>query len=232
MQKNSVTRHSQSNEHIKAELLCMKQTSQTPVCEADETESYEPKVKDKEIKLFRTIFCLAKKLQPSDMTNTFLKLQSLNGVDLEYQNLSWNTIKAIQNCISDTIQRSIIKEVLESQFYGILIDESTDITVQQHLSVCIRYFYKEAPITKFLTNASLDDGKAHTVANVTVKCLEEFGLKLSNMVSLATDGASVMTGRKTGVRVQLKSKYSPFSTQTHCIAHRLNLAVSDSIKKN
>ena len=195
--KNSVVGHSQSNEHIKAELLCMKQTSHTPVCEADETESYEPKVKY--IKLFSTIFCLAKKLQPSDMTNTLLKLQSLNGVDLEYQNLSWNTIKAIQNCISDTIQRFIIKEVLESQFYGILIDESTDITVQKHLSVCIRYVCKGAPVTKFLTNACLDDGKAHTVANVTVKCLEEFGLKLSNMVSLATNRASVMTGRKTGV---------------------------------
>ena len=113
-----------------------------------------------------------------------------------------------------------------------MIDESTDITVQKHLSVCIRYVCKGAPVTKFLTNASLDDGKTHTVANVTVKCLEEFGLKLFNMVSLATDSASVMTGRKTGVGVQLKSKYSQFSTQTHCIAQRLNLAVSDSIKIN
>ena len=52
------------------------------------------------------------------------------------------------------------------------------------------------------------------------------------MVSLATGGASLMTGRKTGVGVQLKFKISPFSTQTHCIAHRLNLALSDSIKKN
>ena len=34
---------------------------------------------------------------------------------------------------------------------------------------------------------------------MTVKCLEDFGLNLSNMVSLATDGASVMTDRKTGV---------------------------------
>ena len=29
----------------------------------------------------------------------------------------------------------------------------------------------------------------------------------------------------------MKSKFSPFSVQTHCIAHRLNLAVTDSIKK-
>ena len=112
-----------------------------------------------------------------------------------------------------------------------MIDESTDITVQRHLSVCIRYVCKGAPVTKFLTNASLHDEKANTVVNVRVKCLEDFGLKLSNMLSLATVCASLITGRKTGVGVQLKSKYSPFSTQTHCIAHRLSLAVSDSIKK-
>lgn len=41
-----------------------------------------------------------------------------------------------------------------------------------------------------------------------------------------------MMGRKTGVGVQMKSKYSPFMAQTHCIAHRLNLACVDSIKKN
>ena len=40
-----------------------------------------------------------------------------------------------------------------------------------------------------------------------------------------------MTGKKTGVGVLMKSKFSPFSVQTHCIAHRLNLAVTDSIKK-
>ena len=122
----------------------------------------------------------------------------------EYQNLSWNDITATQSCLSDAIQRSIIQEVLESQFYRILIDEfqKEDITVQKHLSVCIRYVCKEAPVTKFLTNVSLYDRKAHTKSNVTVKCLEDFGNKLSNMVSLPTDGASVMTG----VGVQQKSK--------------------------
>ena len=40
-----------------------------------------------------------------------------------------------------------------------------------------------------------------------------------------------MFGRKTGVGVQIKSKYSPFLVQTHCIAHRLNLACADAIKK-
>ena len=45
------------------------------------------------------------------------------------------------------------------------------------------------------------------------------------------DGAAVMMGRKTGVGTQLQSKHSPFCVQTHCIAHRLNLACTDTIKK-
>ena len=235
VQKNSVTRHSQSSEHGKAELSCIQQkvcSESSSDCKTEESDDYKPRVKEEDIKLFRTVFCLTKKLQPPDMINTFLQLQSLNGVNLQYQNLSWDSIKDIQSCISDTIQRSIIEAVLISLFYGIPLDESTDISVQKHLSICIRYVLNGEPVTKFLTNVSLDDGKAHTIVNVTVKRLEDFGLNLSNMVSLATDGASVMTGRKTGVGVQLKSKFSPFSTQTHCIAHRLNLAVSDSIKKN
>jgi hypothetical protein len=39
-----------------------------------------------------------------------------------------------------------------------------------------------------------------------------------------------MFGRKTGVGVQIKSRYSPFLVQTHCITHRLNLACADAIK--
>ena len=84
--------------------------------QTEESDDYKPRVKEEDIKLFRTVFCLAKKLQPSDMINTFVQLQSLNEVNLQYQDLSWDSIKDIQSCISDTIQRSIIKAVLNSQF--------------------------------------------------------------------------------------------------------------------
>ena len=123
-------------------------------------------------------------------------------MNLQYQNLSWDSIKDIQSCINDTILRSIIDAVLNSQFYGIICQSVLDIE----------------PGTKFLTNVSLDDGMANTIVNVSVKCLEDFGLNLSNMVSLATDGASVMTGRKTGVEVQLKSKF-PHSQLRHIVLH-------------
>ena len=75
------------------------------------------------------------------------------------------------------------------------------------------------------------DGRAHTFVNSVVQQCSDLGIDLTKMTSLATDGASVMMGHKTGVGVQMKSKHYPFSIQTHCIAHRLNLACTDSIKK-
>ena len=55
---------------------------------------------------------------------------------------------------------------------------------------------------------------------------------MSNCTSLATGGAAVMTSKRSGVRVQIRSKYSLFCILTHCIAHRLNLACTDTIKKD
>lgn len=88
------------------------------------------------------------------------------------------------------------------------------------------------PVTRFLCNVPVEDGKAHTIVNCIVQTFEQFNLSLSMCVSLATDGAAVMTGKKNGVGVQLQSKYAPYCIQTHCIAHRLNLACTDTIKKD
>lgn len=113
-----------------------------------------------------------------------------------------------------------------------MLDESTDVTVEKHLSICLQYVREGEPVTKFLTNISVEDGKAHTICRELIATLTKFELDPARMVSLATDGAATMMGHKSGVGVQTKLKYSPFMVQTRCIAHRLNLAVTDSIKHN
>ena len=106
VQKNSVTRQSsehgkaelsciqqKSSEHGKAELSCIQQkvwSESSSDCKTEESDDYKPKVKEEDIKLFHAVFCLAKKLQPSDMINTFLQLQSLNGLNLPKPELGFN----------------------------------------------------------------------------------------------------------------------------------------------
>ena len=65
-----------------------------------------------------------------------------------------------------------------------------------------------------------------TIVNCVVDTLKKLGL------SLSTDGAAATIGKHTGVGTQIQSKYSPFCTHTHCVAHRLNLVCTDTIKKN
>lgn len=156
----------------------------------------------------------------------------MNGVEMPYKNLSWDSITDNQRSISHVLKSSLVDDIKSSDFYGLMLDESTDITVQKRLSVCIRYVKSGEAVTQFLCNVSIEDGKAYTLVNCVIKILEDFGIPLESCVSLATDGAAVMMGRKSGVGVQIQSKYAPFCIQTHCVAHRLNLACTDTIKKD
>ena len=46
---------------------------------------------------------------------------------------------------------------------------------------------------------------------------------MEKLFGVATDGASVMTGVRSGVTTRMKER-NPFIVATHCIAHRLALA--------
>ena len=120
---------------------------------------------------------------------------------MKYKNISWDTISDIQGCISNIIHRDLVSEVNESGVYALMLDESTDLTVHKHLSICVRYVKTGEPVTKFLANLPLPDGKAHTIVNETINCLTKLGLESSKIVSLATDGAATMLGKKTSVGV-------------------------------
>ena len=230
-QKSSVSRHHASSEHQRAESKLLQQRSCAHNSQ-QEVDSAPVQVNDDEHKLFRTVFYAADEGLPTKQVNKQLDLQRINGAEIKYRQLSWDTLCEIQSCITKAIRDELVSEIVQSEFYSIMIDESTDLTVQKHLSICIKYVKNGEAVTKFLTNVNVEDGKAHTIVRHVVTALENHGLKPEKMVSLATDGAATMMGHKTGVGVQLKSKHSPFMVQTHCLAHRLNLAVVDSIKKN
>jgi hypothetical protein len=56
-------------------------------------------------------------------------------------------------------------------------------------------------------------------------------IHLDKVVGLASDGASVMIGRKSGVGARLAAK-CPGLVQVHCVAHRLNLCCVDALKQH
>ena len=131
---------------------------------------------------------------PTDKCNGLLALQRINGVDISYRNLSWDTISEVQECLAQISKRQIVDRINESEFYAIMIDESTDISVQKNLSICVRYVVNGESQTEFLANVKIDNGYAHTIVRHLVAKLESLNIAKGKMVSLATDGAAAMFG--------------------------------------
>ena len=94
--------------------------------------------------------------------------------------------------------------------YSLLIDESTDISVNKYLGIVIIYYSncKNKTVSTFLDLNPLENSSVQGIVDGIVECLKRCNLKLENLVSIGTDNANVMVGRNAGVVEILKAKYS------------------------
>ncbi|MCO5608943.1 hypothetical protein L7F22_063161 [Adiantum nelumboides] len=135
-------------------------------------------------------------------------------------------------CISEYIQSMQMKEVKQGPFYSVMIDESTDRSVEKHMIVYIS-FLSGAGLgvckTQFARLVVVADGTAQTKYDALKKVLAEIGLDVHDMVGIATDGDSSMLGCHDGLVAKLRREV-PHLISTHCIAHREAFAILDAIK--
>ena len=136
-------------------------------------------------------------------------------------------------CILSIIQKSVLHRVRDAKFYGIMIDESTDISVTGHLVVFATFVEEGEVASVFLGLLQIADGKkdATLIYETLLTSLKEWGLDVNKCVAFGLDGAATMMGKKIGVATQLKEKVNPFLLSCHCVAHRTNLAALDDAKK-
>lgn len=141
----------------------------------------------------------------------------------------------------------VIKQVLGPHFlevlvrdlgdskYSLLLDESTDISVSKYLGVVIRYFSDREGkvISTFLGLVYLDKADATTIAKAVSDLLKSCEIKMSNLVGIGTDNASVMTGVNNGLHQILKAEYDlPQLVLVRCVCHSLQLAVSHASQQS
>ena len=137
--------------------------------------------------------------------------------------MSDQAAEEFQEARAKVITNEIEKEIQQSRFLSVLVDESTDISVTQKLVVYVRFVTQD-----FLQN--LSDGKAATILDTLKAVLTEKRLPhhvLSKVFGLGSDGAAVMTGVKGGVSGLMK-KENPMIVNVHCLAHRLALCTSQA----
>ena len=145
--------------------------------------------------------------------------------------------KSCQNIIgsiSDDMKKRLCASVIESNSkFSIMIDESTSVANVSCLVIHMRAFVNNTPTNIFLDLIELAKADADTIVDRILEALRKNGFSHefceSNFICFASDGASVMTGRKSGVGQKLLLKY-PDLILWHCANHRLELAVGDVAK--
>lgn len=231
MQRSTLVKHNDSKDHkhaVQADTLRRQLYDTTP---DESTESTCINATESEIHLFRTTYFVAKENLPNSFVNSQLKFLKMSGVDAQFQDLHSDTINGVQQSLLEVIDLNMKKELQDAKQYGIIVDESTDLSVNKNLIMYIRYVHSATGeiITKLVGNVRIPDGTAATIVREVIQKLKVLGLQTVNLVGLGSDGASVMFGCKGGVGKLLR-EHAPHMTHIHCVAHRLALACSDAAK--
>ena len=143
------------------------------------------------------------------------------------------TSPSVQNdlikAIADVMLDKITKEIRESEFVAIILDETSDVNTKSQLSTVIRYVHQGKVYDRFLgfTDVSADRTAAGLMGHVE-KVVETYHLQ-DKLVGQTYDGASVMSGQLSGLQKRVLDKY-PKALFVHCHAHVLNLVLQQGLQ--
>ncbi|MCO5547158.1 hypothetical protein L7F22_000601 [Adiantum nelumboides] len=131
--------------------------------------------------------------------------------------------------ISESLLQDIVRDIQASDFFSLMMDESTDIGQVQHMIVVVNFMKDLEPVTAFLGLLEIQKGTSSHLYDSCKFFMTQLGLDSTKMACLGTDGASSMIGRKNGLGVRLQ-RDSPYMTRVHCIAHRASLCLANAVK--
>lgn len=143
------------------------------------------------------------------------------------------TSSAIQNdlinAVSTVVLNAIKKEISESNYVAILIDESTDVSLHSQMSTMLRYVSKTGNIEErflFFTNVS-NDRTASAISKHVIDLIKSLHCEMK-LIAQSYDGAAVMAGELSGTQTRVRAEF-PQARFIHCSAHKLNLVLSQSV---
>ena len=99
------------------------------------------------------------------------------------------------------------EQLQQCSFYSLMVDESTDVTTTQTLIIYIRFVNKEGQVmSRFFELAKLTGATAEAILQTLLEVMEARHLPVEKLFGIATDGASVMTGSRSGITTRIKRK--------------------------
>jgi len=225
--------HLQTIQHknaVSAEML------QRVSCFQKTLDEREKVAEDVLVKVFTAVYWLMKEELPNNKIKSLLQLLEQVGMnDLKhFLHRSQGALKEIFLTLGKTVQDTFLCKLKQAAHFGLLVDDVTDISVAEQMISFAQFYNKSGGEveTGFLSiNNLLEDSPsadASTITNCIIKTMDKFSLDSKKLASFVSDGASVMTGSRSGVATRLK-ELNPQLINFHCICHRLALACTDTL---
>ena len=182
--------------------------------------------------LFKSAYYVAKNNHAFTSFSCLLDL--LRSVSVKNITSLYNDDKAcadIVHCIATSIMDETLDKVRQSPWFGVTVDESTDISIHHHMIIYLSYLEDESvPCSTFYGMVRTNDSTSKGIFDRIMHELKNANLDMKKFIAFGSDGCSTMVGRKKGVATLMK-RVNPMLTSIHCVAHRTNLVVSDTTKK-
>ncbi|XP_070026207.1 uncharacterized protein [Nicotiana sylvestris] len=136
----------------------------------------------------------------------------------------------INACAKETL-KAIIGD-LNGDYFGILVDESKDISHKEQMALVLHYIDKNGEVVeRFVGLVHVSDTSACSLKEAIYSLLSDHSLSPSQIRGQGYDGASNMRGEISGLKT-LIMKDSSSAYYIHCFAHQLQLTLVAMSKKH
>ncbi|XP_075074910.1 uncharacterized protein LOC142162449 [Nicotiana tabacum] len=138
-----------------------------------------------------------------------------------------NVKDIVNSCAKETVKAII--EDLNGDFFGILVDESKDVSHKEQMALVLCYVNKEGElIERFLSLVHVKGTTAHALQKEIYSLLLQHSLSSSLIRGQEYNGASNIQGNINGLKA-LILKDNP---SAHCFTHQLQLTLVAVAKKH
>ncbi|XP_053951251.1 zinc finger MYM-type protein 1-like [Anastrepha ludens] len=168
---------------------------------------------------------------------TFLQARAEDVVELKawlqrdgHKWLHHRSQNEILELMATTVSMEIIEDIRNAEYCSILLDETSDVSRIEQVSVCLRIVSEDLTAKEhFISFFSTSDTKAKTLFDLVEEIFQKYNLPLSKVRGQCYDGASNVSGNISGLQTRILEKESR-ALYVHCNAHNLNLVVQDAIE--
>lgn len=227
--KTLLKRHEETASHKKKQSQY--KTTHSIIDVIQKSSSVQGEFSKLKIEMTLTMYCLKNHLTFSIMDSLPELLKVVSSDSIKGINCKRTKATALVNNILGPYSLEKLSKYLRNHVFSLIIDETTDVSTTKSLVLVVRLFDNESQKIKdqFFALLELKNADAESIYSVIMNKLEHQNIPLKNMIGLASDNASVMSGNINGVRTKLQQNNDTLF-YLGCMCHSLHLIASSSSK--